>query len=320
MTRTVRPPPAPATPLPGSAGFDALLEERLRGLPTPLRIHEKWRHSRNTLLYRLLPADGGPAASWIAKAYCTKPAAQLAEEHRVLQVLQRRLVPGAGVRSLEPTALWEDLCVGVTREERGESLQGRLQEANASAAGPARRAEAQPLLEWAAAALFHFHQTFGIQVQDGVERSRLYLDFCPLNLLVGDGEMVLVDPPEFDQQGDVHADLGTFCFELSRIGLRPDRVLRWRHGRVATLKAAFLRAYFQRLGRAPTAQDLARVRRYERARARQVLGLYLPFWRYRSPARELARACWFLPVIVLYDLALLPRSYRGLAAGLPPTG
>ena len=300
---------------PGSPAFDTRLAERLRTLPTPLRIQDRWRHSRNTLLYRLVTADGGEG-TWIAKAYCTKPAWQLVEEHRVLQALAARL-PAGDVRSLEPVAVWEDLGVAVTREVRGTSLLALLTAANGRGGGSVDEARLAGLLERAAHALFAFHQAFGIAPRDGVERSRMYLDFSPVNLLVppgGEG-MVLLDPPEFDEEGEVHADLGTFCFELSRAGLRPEQVLRYAHGRVPALKAAFVRAYFARLGRPATAADLARVARHERARARQVLGWYVPFWRYRSPVRELARACWFVPAILFYDRVMMPGTYAARSAG-----
>jgi hypothetical protein len=111
----------------------------------------------------------------------------------------------------------------------------------------------------------------------------------------------------------VHFDIGAFCFGMARAGFSPRALACLSQDWIDRLKAEFIAAYFRRLGRAVTAQDLARIRAVERHRAGRALLRYAQFFRYRNWPREVARMAYFFPIICAYVVLHLPISYRRLA-------
>jgi hypothetical protein len=294
-----------------AAHLNPNVEEQLGRLDNPLKIVNAWSHSRNTILLRLKSeADG---ATYIGKLYRAKSIDFIVHEYAVLLDLQKTLI-GTGVRALIPYALLEDVGLMITAEEHGSSLQQLIQRGNSRRTTDQSAMEIHAFLEKAAAGIYHFHSAYGLKKNNrDLEESRLYLDYCPANVMITDGvrrEVVLLDPPEREEHGSVHNDLGTFCFELSRIGLRPNRVIGFKHSSVPRFKKIFVNAYFELLGRAITAHDIDAVKEAERTRARAARSWYYPFWRYEKPWIEFARAAWFVPIITLYASALLERTYK----------
>lgn len=301
-------------------GFDAVLAGRLRALDPPLAVVRRWRHSRNTVLYELADPAGG---RHVAKAYVSKPVEFLVEEHRVLGELNAAWGPDGDVTAVRPTWLSTELGVLATARAPGESLKALLLARNRRGRGGADAGALREMVRAAAVALHRFHAVF----RDGAgtpERSRRYIDYHPVNLLYRPGadggwRVTLLDVPETREVADVHLDVGTFCFELARIGLHPAHVARYRHRAVPALKEAFIGAYFAAWGRVPTRADRAAVRAAELARGAAVRRWLARFWEYRSnPAVEGGKAAYFLPVLSAY-FALLPpaAAYPGAPAGSP---
>jgi hypothetical protein len=301
-------------------GFDAELAGRLRALDPPLSVARRWRHSRNTVLYELADPAGG---RHVAKAYVSKPAEFLVEEHRVLAELNAAWGQDGPVSAVRPTWLDTERGVLATALAPGDSFKSLLLARNRRGRGGVDAEGLREMVRAAAGALHRFHALY----RDGAgspERSRRYIDYHPVNLLyrpgaAGGWRVTLMDVPETRETAAVHLDVGTFCFELARIGLHPAHVARYRHRAVPALKEAFIDTYFAAWGRAPTPADREAVRAAELARGEAVRGWLRRFWEYRAnPAVEGAKAAYFLPVLSAY-FALLPpaAAYPGAAAASP---
>ena len=281
-------------PKPGSSTFNFILLQRLRtdraiGHLKYFCIKRIEKVSRNTLIYRI---EGG-SQRFIAKVQMTKPASVVAAEYKLLCELVKRLSTG-GIRSLYPVALYPELGVLLTCEETGKSIRAYVDRGIHSKDGSEARTRAESLMEHAAYAL--------------------YLDYSPRNLLVVESkegeEIVLLDPPEFEEDGSIHLDLGTFCFDLARAGFMPGALLQLSQRWLDRLKWQFLSTYFDYLGRRLTATDLEVVCKSEQARASKVLGWYARFFRYRSWPQEFARFLYFSPLVIWYRIFPIKRSYK----------
>jgi len=302
-------------PKPGSSTFNSILLQRLQadraiGHLKCFCIERIEKVSRNTLIYRI---EGG-SQRFVAKVQMTKPASVVAAEYNLLCELVKRLSTG-GIRSLYPVALYPELGVLLTCEETGNSIRAYVDRGIHSKDGSEARTRAESLMEHAAYALYRFHTAFGIHKdKDGTELARRYLDYSPRNLLVVGSkegeEIVLLDPPEFEEDGSIHLDLGTFCFDLARAGFMPGALLQLSQRWLDRLKWQFLSTYFDYLGRRLTATDLEVVCKSEQARAAKVLGWYARFFRYRSWPQEFARFLYFSPLVIWYRIFPIKRSYR----------
>jgi hypothetical protein len=319
------------SPAPGTAAYAALLVERLAaaiGGGIAPAIESAAASSRNTVIYRVR-AGGGRLV--VKAARHAAAAADLAGAEATLRALEQGFA-GPRVRALTPVCVLPEIGALVTREEAGEPLRAVIDRAIAGGASSPERGRAAALMDLAAEALHCFHCRFGLAAgaagpPGGLETARLYLDFSPRNLLVGPGPaeetaVVLLDPPAAEERGEPHRDLGAFAFDLARAAFPPRALARRPEAWLDELKLRFLRAYFQRLGRAPGRGDLRAVERAEAARARQALRWYARFHRYRGWPRELARCLYCAPLVGLYLAAGLRRSYRRLeprlAAAAPP--
>lgn len=302
---------------PGSAQFTAALLERLKADPgacpggEPV-LRELRMHSRNTAIFRVACGD----RRLVCKAELGGRRSYVEEEHGMLRVLQQRLA-GSGVRSLSPVAIYPELRVLVTREESGQTVRHVLDQALRSAAGSPTRRLGLSLMERSADALYRFHAAFGLRRDErGVELAASYMDFHPGNLLVGaDGSLIMIDPPPREPERPVQFDLGRFCFGVARAGFTPGALPRRPQRWLDALKAAFVGAYFTRLGRAATAEDIAAIKASEHSRARRAIKRYGQFHRFPNWPAELARLAYFTPLICAYVAFHLPRSYRRLENG-----
>jgi hypothetical protein len=277
---------------------EARLLERLRadlgGDPAIVAVTDTSRHTR---IYRVRTQT----MALVCKAERGTRKSMLEAEFRKLVELQQRLA-GSGLRSLEPVAVYPELGVLVTREEPGETVRAYIDRGIASAA---LRGEAEALMAPCAEVLFGFHRLFG----------QSYTDFHPGNLLVTPRGLVMMDPPPLERDRTPQWDLGLFCFGIARAGFAPLAIARSPQRWLDELKAGFVAAYFGRLGRAVTRDDLEAIRASERARGRRAMRSYARFRRFPNWPLELVRMAWFCPVIAAYLAWRLPRSYAGLEAG-----
>jgi len=314
-----------STLAPGTAEFTERLLERLRE-NTSIRgepaVESIAASSRNTLIYRVRKGD----TPLVCKADLGTRTTWMADEYQKLVELQERLA-GTGARSLVPIAVYPDLGVLVTREEPGDTARRYIDRALAAGPGSEERRITEDLMDPCAEALFRFHVTFGLRRGDRApERVVSYSDFHPGNLLVSptDGELtiVMMDPPPKEKGRTAHWDIGTFCFGIARAGFTPYGVTRFSQNWLDELKARFIRGYFERLGRSVTDDDLQRIRASELARGARAIKRYTEFHRFPRWPVEFARMAFFSPIIGIYVIFHLRRSYRRIARllGATPLG
>lgn len=314
-------------PQPGSQLFEERLLERLRAdvrieNAHELRIQSVKTTSRNTLIYRIV----GGGHRLIGKVQITKPAWVVTAEYYMLRELINRLCVD-GIRSLYPVTLYPELGVLITREEAGIPLRSFIDYGIRAAPWSPIRQHAETLIARAAVGLCAFHTAFGIRKGDeGFEIARRYLDYSPRNVLVAsnsinDAELILIDPPELVEEGAVHLDIGTFCFDISRAGFMPQSLFRFKSAQLwlDSLKWRFITSYFNCLGRRVTSSDLIAIRDAEVQRAQQALQWYARFFIYRRWMVEFARFLYFSPFILWYITSYLRHSYRRFHSWLQKT-
>jgi hypothetical protein len=302
---------------PGSEEFNASLLKRMQederlGSLSNLCINRVEETSRNTVICRV----SGGGQKFVAKVQMTKPPSVVEGEFHSLQKLEM-CKSVAGLRFLCPVAFYPELGVLITREESGISLRTIIDRGIASREFSADRKLAEDLVSQAAFGLYAFHTLFNIQTgRNGSMQARRYLDYSPKNILVTQEqysrEIVLLDPPEYQEEGSVYLDLGTFCFDVARAAFMPAAILRVPHCWLDRLKWLFLKSYFSCHERPLSDYDLHRVRLGEEARVRQTLMWYAGFLKYRKWPVEMLRFLYFSPMVLLYKHVQIRRSFGRL--------
>jgi hypothetical protein len=147
-----------------------------------------------------------------------------------------------------------------------------------------------------------------------VPNARLYLDFDPVNVLVGPDSMpCLLDPPEAVLTGPVHWDVGVFLLGLRRAGWR--RPWTVRRGRTIGVEAgrAFLDAYRScnrtALAAAP---DLLPVTLFELVRLAQLSVWWLAPTQFRQKLTGFARTAYGWPLIRRERRSIFDALARGV--------
>lgn len=144
-----------------------------------------------------------------------------------------------------------------------------------------------------------------------VPTARLYLDFDPVNLLLGPNDsIILLDPPELEVTENVHWDLGIFTFGVRRAGWRnPIRGIR-RGTHIGTLTDAFMAGYVARRGFGLSIEEEILTAIAEVTRIAQLWAWWLAPFEFRDRATGIARAVYAYPLL----LRARREQFRKLAA------
>lgn len=129
-----------------------------------------------------------------------------------------------------------------------------------------------------------------------VRFARLYLDFDPVNVLMGKGLPGLLDPPEAFLRGPVHWDLGVFTLGLQRSHWRhPQAFLRSRGGWGRELAQDFLQSYTARMGSSLQRLDHLLITLFETIRLAQLWMWWMTPSQFRYWRSGIFRALYAYP-------------------------
>jgi hypothetical protein len=132
----------------------------------------------------------------------------------------------------------------------------------------------------------------------GCRWSRLYMDFDPVNVLVGPRRPGLLDPPDTLVIGPIHWDLGVFCVGLERTRWRTLGPRGVRGTRLGDLRSAFLRGYASGSGMTLGPADHALIDFFEMLRLAQLWTWWSRPTRFRSLVKGTVRALYAYPKLI----------------------
>jgi len=139
----------------------------------------------------------------------------------------------------------------------------------------------------------------GKQVEHRYTRfARLYLDFDPVNVLMGQGLPGLLDPPEACLRGPVHWDLGVFTLGLQRSHWRHPGTFLWpRREPWKGLCQAFLQSYAAHTGSSLQLLDHLLITLFETIRLAQLWMWWMTPSQFRYRRSGILRALYAYPLL-----------------------
>lgn len=267
--------------------------------------------------------EGGGVGAWerverlVVKVYRYKEAAAIQREFRSMRRLHRcldetALASGWTLRVPKPFMYLADSDAIVVEQASGVDLRTLLRERNCRGVleeGLRDDERLTRLVVVASEVLAAYHCSEAASGPKDETCIRLYEDFSPANLLFESRSGVerrcvwLLDAPDAGEFGAASYDVGTFTFELWRSGLHPRVLMKYDFPEARRLGRSFVKQYCANAGDADL--DWTDVVSAELDRWQRVVSWYADWRAYEHPYRELARAAYMFPLLVVARVLLV---------------